>query len=607
MRILLDDHAKWHRSDFKGEVLSGTVYGRGFAFVNGKYFREQALINFVAGQCAAGCEQESVNRIRQLVTQLNGSWAIIVQFTPTRVLLVVDRYRSIPLFYTCTPVGIAASSSPDNIISVLGLSGLDELSALEFVLCGFVTGADTVFQDIKQVQPGELVELRNGPEGPNAQPNFYFRFMPMTMSDQSESELEEEFLELLTTIFVQVAGALQNRKVVIPLSGGLDSRLIAAMFSRIGFDNVVCYTYGSAGNGEVQISQRVAEFLKYDWYSVEYSGQMWNSWVGSPGMCEYWKYACRGTSLPIFQDLPAITSLKQQLRGDDSWIVVPGNIGDFCSGGHTPPAIQQREAWDDPLTGSIFEDHYELWPVPRSVRQAHPFDSLRAKIQEQTFAIDIDAEEERKVWAYVEWEFRGRLAMFIANSARAYEYAGIDWMHPMGDYAFTDFFRKVPIKYRVLKRLFINTLRDGVCTGPLAGLREIPRFGGPWSERITDATKSDWKIPGPKGLGRLGWLSGSFKTSQIFYILNFLRRRFRSDKEYAFDWWFTHGRRPEDVTVKEALVPYNPYEILPKSLLSIIRPFEKRPVYAAGVNSLLTFAVLALEIQRARATNNLMQ
>jgi asparagine synthase (glutamine-hydrolysing) len=58
---------------------------------------------------------------------------------------------------------------------------------------------------------------------------------------------------------------------VVPLSGGLDSRIIVAMLKRLGVEDVICFTYGKKGNREAEISRQVAEALGYRWYFVEYT------------------------------------------------------------------------------------------------------------------------------------------------------------------------------------------------------------------------------------------------------------------------------------------------------------------------------------------------
>ena len=48
----------------------------------------------------------------------------------------------------------------------------------------------------------------------------------------------------------------------MPLSGGLDSRLVAGMLKRMGIETAaVCYTYGDESSEEVQLSRQVAEAL----------------------------------------------------------------------------------------------------------------------------------------------------------------------------------------------------------------------------------------------------------------------------------------------------------------------------------------------------------
>ena len=59
----------------------------------------------------------------------------------------------------------------------------------------------------------------------------------------------------------------------MPLSAGLDSRLVLTKLVERGCENIACYTYGPIGNYEVPKAKRIAKELRVDWHRINLSCQ----------------------------------------------------------------------------------------------------------------------------------------------------------------------------------------------------------------------------------------------------------------------------------------------------------------------------------------------
>lgn len=569
------------------------VWARGSCFIGGQFVEGQKLVDAISSECAATFESDSLTAAKNLIPTLNGAWAAVLTWPGGRSIAAVNRYRSIPLFYSVSKSRAAISNSVEMLIKQLNKNEVNNVSALEFLMCGYVTGSETLFDGIRQVQPGEFVELIPSPSVIETCATQYFQFMGQEDPCLSESDLEEEFESVLTSIFQKTADALAGSKVVIPLSGGSDSRLIAAMFKKVGYENVLCYTYGSAAASEVELSQRVAKALGYPWHYVEYSGAKWQKYMNSQSMIDYWLYACQGTSLPVFQELPALSELIERYKADSSWTVMPGFVGDLVAGNHTPHSIPIIPDWSNPAAALAKDKHYCLWEVSKSSWNSSPYLQLKEKLLRTVHSADMDAQG--LCWSYIEWEYRSRMSLFLVNATRIYDFMGVNWMHPIGDYAYTNFFLKVPLRYRYKKRLFINTLRERICRGNLEELAKIPRDSGPW-ERITDALPPEVS-PRETLKSRL---ARPFRNNPIYYAMKRAQHRARPDSPCAFEWWFSNGRRPEDVSVAHALEQYRVKELISPDVLKPFLKHQKAPSSLATCNGLLAVAVLATLISRAR-------
>ena len=87
----------------------------------------------------------------------------------------------------------------------------------------------------------------------------------MTFQKSTKKTLENVTLNILQKIIDSADG----RVIVVPLSGGYDSRLVASGFAYLGYKNVKCFSYGQKNNFESLISKKVAKKLGYDWKFIK--------------------------------------------------------------------------------------------------------------------------------------------------------------------------------------------------------------------------------------------------------------------------------------------------------------------------------------------------
>jgi len=91
-----------------------------------------------------------------------------------------------------------------------------------------------------------------------------------------KSECFERLDSIYKNVFSRLIESVQGRTIVIPLSGGYDSRSSAAILKKLGYGNVICFTYGRPESFEVQTSEKVAKDLGYKWCFINYAYK--NEW-----------------------------------------------------------------------------------------------------------------------------------------------------------------------------------------------------------------------------------------------------------------------------------------------------------------------------------------
>jgi asparagine synthase (glutamine-hydrolysing) len=342
------------------------------------------------------------------------------------LLLVCDGIRSIPLFYSTGNDERRGSDDPRLLTG--DLDDLDDLSIAEFLMAGQVSNRYTLLPDVGQVQAGEAVMLPADPGEIDRYRYFLFQHAAPFVADQET--VAQHWDELFQRVIERGIESIDGRTVALPLSGGRDSRLIALMLKRIGYDNVICYGYGQPGNDESVIAEQVALQLGYRWEFVPYSNERWCDWFRLPACQELLQAASGMTSVVLLQDWPAVYQLQRQGRLPDDAVFMPGHSMDFLAGSHIPRDLLRRQVGASRLVDAIYRIQYSLWPLHRvygfrhwTMSEATLEQQLRDKIR-NTIVPGSCAVMAEAVSAFECWDWQERQAKFIANAVRIYESFG---------------------------------------------------------------------------------------------------------------------------------------------------------------------------------------
>ncbi|WP_445006036.1 asparagine synthase-related protein [Halomonas mongoliensis] len=398
-------------------------------------------------------QASTYHEISKVLEQQNGFYALVWE-QGGKLYAAVDHIRSIPLYYGIKGDAFFLSDNAEWVRKKVGNIVMDELSKEEFQLTGYVTGQETLYPDVKQLQAGEFLSINTNVCTPQLKTERYYRFLHTEPENFDEQALYHQLDAAALASIDNLISYANGRQIVIPLSGGYDSRLIASLLKRRGYKNILTFTYGVPGNKESAYSKKVADALGLKWHFIEYSNELWSEIWKTDERWEYQKWASGWSSLSHVQDWLAVKILKQNAIVEQDCIFVPGHTGDFISGGHVPDnAIKDKKASCLELFETIYKKHYSLAPsTGLSERGLHEWSD---RILEKT--------EQAVIWngqdlanAFEKWEWQERQAKFICNSVRVYEFYGYDWWLPLWDMNFCRFWQGVPLEIRKGREWYIS-------------------------------------------------------------------------------------------------------------------------------------------------------
>lgn len=431
--IILHFRDKWNNE--------GNTFVKGRAFIEEKLFEEQQLAEYF--------NQSTTEEQFKLA---NGFWGMVKKYDAS-ILIVADRMRSYPLFYGVINNVAYISDDPYWVKDKVLDKEFDEISKNEFLLTGYVTGGDTLYKNVKQIQAGEKIYIDFDEENNiRIHASKYYSFIHGNYFENlSRDQLLQEHEAALFKSVKRLIKYADGRTIVIPLSGGYDSRLVATVLKKMNYSNIITFSFGKANNRECLISKEVAKKLGLKWIFITYDNEKSYEWYNSIERKNLSSYGDNLSTIISDREWPAVWELNKQNLIPKDCVFAPGHSGDFISGGHIPVNLFTDSVNEEQFVEEILNKHYVMWNW-NGVRNEWSSD-FSNKILNCT-EIKLFDKENYGANLYEKWNWQENEIKRMITSIRIYDFFGYKYWLPLWDYEYMNFWCKVPLKYRINKNLY---------------------------------------------------------------------------------------------------------------------------------------------------------
>ncbi|MGP9539030.1 asparagine synthase-related protein [Brachybacterium sp. AOP43-C2-M15] len=347
-----------------------------------------------------------------------------VLLTEREIVLAVDHLRSWPLFYAVHDGAVHVAEDAFAVADAIGGRVLADDVAAAFLHTGLALGDGTLLRGVRQVPAGTTVRIDRVSGAVTGRLERRLRLREPDGADLAA--FTTAFATALDEAMRRLYERADGRVIALPLSAGLDSRLLASLLARDGYPNVRTFTYGLPGNAEARASERIAASLGLPWQQVSHTpAQLREAWT-RPAGARFLREASGGASLPHIQDWYAMRSLTADGTLPPGSIVLPGHT--VVSSAKDEPLRHGREVTPASIVRALEPWHFSLRSRSRrAVRLPAAVRELRTFFEEVTLT-----GERRSTMDAVRWFWqRERQAKYILNSMRTYEHVGLDWALPM--------------------------------------------------------------------------------------------------------------------------------------------------------------------------------
>jgi len=228
-----------------------------------------------------------------LLSKINGQYtACVYDACEQTTFLISDRYGSRPLYYAMS--GDSLFFAPETkALLVAGIcKRIDYTAFSDMFHFGRLSGYKTLFEDVRQLPDASVLIYREG----SIKTVFYwdYPFDEASYSEdrQSDSNYREQKEQLKTTMKNAMERQLRKNqdKLLIPLSGGLDSRFVAALSKELVGKKIDTFTMGSSKSEEQKYGAAVARHLGFP--HLEFDTQPDDIWKSA----QFFSYISDGMS-----------------------------------------------------------------------------------------------------------------------------------------------------------------------------------------------------------------------------------------------------------------------------------------------------------------------
>ena len=450
VRVAIEEAFGWRMIGRGGATLRIKGYLNGGGFTGATF---TAAADGLIAAIAAG----DTGRIGALLRGLDGHFALCIE-TPAGVLAAVDRVRSIPLAYADGEDGLVIDDQATRLSRRLGLGveDIDPDAALAFAMSGCTIGPATLYKGMRQLLPGEFLLCATGQGAPSV--HCYGLYRPWRVEPRGRDVLLRELTDVTLGILEKLVRSAGGRQILVPLSAGMDSRLIVSGLAHLGHRNVRCFSYGMTGNFEASAARKIAAHLGYAWTFVPFTHRHARAAFSSGLHRRYHDYADNAAATPVEHDFLALTRMDGADWVDEDAILVNGQSGDYITGAHIPPPLtapldsRSREERDAVLFDALVAKHYGLW---QGLRTPENLSRIRTMLWRELEGAGAPFDDPEASFALYEFsEFQNRQCKYVVAGQRAYEFFGYDWRLPLWDKDYLEFWERVPLDDKVDRNLF---------------------------------------------------------------------------------------------------------------------------------------------------------
>lgn len=178
---------------------------------------------------------------------IDGAFSIII--LGREKVLITDPIGVYNLFLLKKKDRVLVSNQLEYLIQHEPTKSVDEKGINDFIYLGYVIGENTIFTNIKKAKPGSIEYLDY--------PNKVEKYFEITDIKSSIHKLKKSFNSHIEL------GIGLNDKIILPLTAGLDSRVVLSKLIKNNYENFSTFTHETNNLDDIKTAKQIAKKLNF--------------------------------------------------------------------------------------------------------------------------------------------------------------------------------------------------------------------------------------------------------------------------------------------------------------------------------------------------------
>ena len=405
--------------------------------------------------------------LRNLLRNQHLPFGLLIE-TSTAIYAVTDHVRSFPIFFSQYGDKFFIGNSARSVRAKSNVETVSQSAVGEYLLSGYVHRNRTLYKGLACLLPGQILCFDKTSQILSVEE--YFRYLPSGDSRQTQKQLTRLFGDTLDEIFSELVEDNHGRPIWLPLSGGLDSRLVLCKLLEHGAKQITTFTYGNRGNHEMAMAKNISSLLNVRWCGLPATPKHAQALYASSIRTDYAEYADGLHMTPVYLDFEALVHLHSARQIPNEALIINGYSGDFLFGGHIPELLAFSPSIALMIDQFIKKNASNIsTPTLAEVQER-----IRSRLLTQVpdhLQNHSEATAIASLYEHLDWSERQTKA--VVNGQRLYEFFGYEWQLPLWDRRLMDVWHSMPLHLKLNQMLHLQYLRDYNYKSAFSVLRSV--------------------------------------------------------------------------------------------------------------------------------------
>ena len=241
-------------------VIEGIIYNKHFKEIKNKFLKYLKKSYF--------SKKEFENEIKKFLFNSDGDFVIIIlDKYEKKIIILNDLLGRLPTYYYYKKNNIFLFSREVKFLtSLINKIIFNKNSIAEYLIFGYPLGNKTFIKNIFRMEYATIIYIDISNLTTEFSKIYNFNFENKLNINFNKSDHINELKKLFLRSCKYRVSSLQNFKHILSLSGGLDSRTVAAAFKELDvkFNGITFFGFGAEKN-EIKRAKCVSEILEINW------------------------------------------------------------------------------------------------------------------------------------------------------------------------------------------------------------------------------------------------------------------------------------------------------------------------------------------------------